>query len=235
MLKRRIMSHALLAVGAISACQDAPPATPEAHARAVNVTAAVSALSTKLNEGEMMAVASSLLPTYLKAIPAERREDFGFHSDEEIAGADLGRPFAVFRVEEGSRLTFMDHWRIPILVGQEARAFLDVATTSNGYAVVGFGSASFAPFLQKKATRLGMSILGASNNAAILRTYSSKRGYINEYLACPGSEFLPLGEIRAQKISYDLSSSSNSTSKGVSAASDACQAVPEIVAQIPTN
>jgi len=185
----------------------------------------------------MRADISRLLSLYLNSIPAGLEADFGFHSRDEIALSEPGRPFAMFKLEKGYGFTFMNYWRLPLLIAGEARSILDVGKGPTGYFVAGFGSAVFAPLLQKRAIELGISIKGPANNAAILRTYVPLKGPHNDYLVCPerrnGAQ--PLEDVHALPFHPSAPSGTRPAPSAGTSSPARCLSAAEILAQVPLD
>lgn len=219
-------SLAIVAVAGTLGCQGQPVGNAQSvHARAALGVNSTSPLTTALDENAWRSVITPLLASYLNAIPVGREKDFGFNSRDEFPLSELGRPFGVFNVEGGLSVTFLGYWVVPILIGGQARAMLDIRLGDGGYFIGGFGSATFAPILQTKAAALGIAITGPSDSAALLRTLVPR----NDYLVCAtaGGPPASVDQIRALKFNM-IPPNSGSASKANTDSTSSCLALADI-------
>lgn len=155
-------------------------------------------LATGLNEGALRTAVVSQLAAYLDAIPAGQEETFGFHSRGEFVSTTLGKPLAMFELQKGPKIAFLNYWRVPVLVGDDFRALVDVQRSGTGYVVVAIGSAPFATRLGTLAKIRGISPFTSDDNAVIFRTFRP----FGDFLICPaGTEnAATVGEIRVHPL-----------------------------------
>jgi len=82
---------------------------------------------------------------YLSKIPYGKEKEFGFNSREEFINIKLGNPYQIVIVNNLSdksnssdKFSFINRWKVPIMINDEYRCFLDVVR-SDRYEAVGFG------------------------------------------------------------------------------------------------
>jgi hypothetical protein len=201
-IQRFGLLHPLVGLAAcvVGACEAQPSDTLTTSSAQLTVNPPVARpLRTQLDEGNLRATIAPRLREYLDSVPTGREQDYGFHSRDEFATAELGRPFAMFKLEQGPGVTFLNYWRVPVLVHGEERAIVDVRASDTGYKIVAFGFAPLAHALGRKAQHLGISTRGPANNAAILRWSDS----IKDYLVCPSAdEPTSIDEIRVRPLNH---------------------------------
>lgn len=81
---------------------------------------------------------------FLEDIPDDILPDYGIKNRDEIRKSTIGRPIAVYTLEQGA-LSFTDTWRIPLIVDDEYRALFTVfKSCNNEYKIVEFGAVLLA-------------------------------------------------------------------------------------------
>lgn len=185
-----------LATAGCDAAQDTPQRA-ELEQAALPVTPST-ALSTSIDEDALRTAVQPQLAAYLEAIPVGQEETFGFHSRAEFAQSTLGKPFAMFELQKGPKVAFLNYWRVPVLVQGAYRALADVHLREGGYVVTGVGSAQFAPQLEIQAKTMGISEPISTSTAAILRTFTP----FDDFLVSPSElkNAATLGEVRVRSL-----------------------------------
>jgi len=132
---------------------------------------------------EIVGAAAAGWQGYSRLIPRDDPAGYGFRSVDELAAVELGAPveihaFAYERFADSSAgdealVAFTGHWRVPLLVGGEARAFVTVTEQGGRLTAVEFGAAGLAGELEKY--RLG---LASDQQLVLVRYYPQSADFV---------------------------------------------------------
>jgi hypothetical protein len=100
---------------------------------------------------DLVSVARAELRQWLGAIPARDLPEYGFRDEGELASATVGRPLPVHVLSiepedgpSGSIVPSSVHYVLPIMIGDQPRAFLRARAAGGRFRIVAIGDATSA-------------------------------------------------------------------------------------------
>jgi hypothetical protein len=127
----------------------------------------------------IVAAAREGLPSYLSQLEPGDAPRFGFADASEFARVDLGAPFEYFALLDSGEANPLNLWSVPVEVGGEARAFVDVKRSGKGYRAYAFGSAQLAKELGVVTRARAQSNAGPITSRAILRSFTHSADFVS--------------------------------------------------------
>jgi hypothetical protein len=128
---------------------------------------------------QVLKAAKTQVKAYLDLIPEGRESEYGFHDRKELKRVRLEKPYRMYSVEEDGELRFLDYWRVPVCVGEDFRALLEVKQAGDRYEVFGIGAAVLATELDHLERKTqGKNRASTIQRKSILRSYSKKADFV---------------------------------------------------------
>jgi hypothetical protein len=126
-----------------------------------------------LDSTVILSVLQSGLENYLNKIPDGKEIDFGFNSKEEFNKILFGNPLQIYTISEdlSSDIYFSPTtiWKVPLIVDDSYRCFLDILLINGAYKVVGMGLNKLASDLDAYERHRHLKVI---NDRAIFIDYS---------------------------------------------------------------
>lgn len=108
------------------------------------------------------ALAAAVIPQVIAFIRATQP---GSNADTIV----LGRPWGEFEVHHGSRLVFLDSWRMLVFIDGSPFAVVNASRTGDGYKLTGIGSSQFVPTMVARESMATVSAALDRGRAGFLR------------------------------------------------------------------
>lgn len=119
------------------------------------------------------------LQSFLNSIPKGEEDKYGFKDRNEFEKAKLGKPYQVYALDENGVVSPLGYWRVPVTVGNEFRAFLDIRGESGRFETFGLGAAELAKELDSLEGKVfGKDRAGKVVSKSLLRSFQRRADFV---------------------------------------------------------